>query len=80
MFGWMKIKMVFNHLEVGLKVGTHPLDGQNNFISSVTTGFGGFYFFSDLIPGTYYIEAMLPQGLQPQRHTNPLILKIQTLK
>ncbi|MCB0659584.1 MAG: T9SS type A sorting domain-containing protein, partial [Saprospiraceae bacterium] len=49
--------------EVGLEgVELILFDGQNNFISSVTTGFGGFYFFSDLIPGTYYIEAMLPQG------------------
>ncbi|MEZ4910060.1 MAG: SdrD B-like domain-containing protein [Saprospiraceae bacterium] len=38
------------------------LDEDFNAISTLTTGFGGFYLFSDIVPGQYYIEASLPSG------------------
>ena len=38
------------------------LDANNNTINSATSSDFGFYFFSDIVPGTYSIEAEIPAG------------------
>ena len=46
-------------------VNLRLIDKNDAVVASLTSGNFGFYFFSNIVPGTYHLEADLPEGFVP---------------